>query len=83
MAKLDMETYEGVQKYFNDCKDYWIRHGEREGVATSKAFWFDCVEIFNALQSWNDAKRKFAKDFRGYEPGDPVPDAKKVEEGGV
>lgn len=78
-----METYEDVLKYFNSCKTYYMRNGDSEGVATSKAFWWDCVEVFNFDKSWNDAKRKFAKEFRNYCPGDPVPDAKFVEKGGI
>ncbi len=61
-------------KYFNTCKEYWMRNGDSESVAASKAFWWDCVEVWNADNSWNDEKRKFANDFRGYTPGDPVPD---------
>lgn len=78
-----MKTYEDVLRYFNRCKAYYMRNGDSDAVATSKAFWWDCVEVFNFDKSWNDAKRKFAKEFRNYTPGDPVPDAKLVEEGAV
>lgn len=84
MNKPDTTTYEGVVEFFNQCKAFWIRmNGDTEGVATSKAFWWDIVECFNIDKSWNDAKRKFVKEFRGYTPGDPVPDEKLVEKGAV
>lgn len=75
-------TYEEVQEYFDTCKAYWMRIGNTEGVATCKAFWWDCVEVWNMDDSWNEDKEKFARDFRGYRKGDPVPDAAVVEEGG-
>lgn len=83
MTKPDTTTYEGVQQFFEQCKAFWMRQGDTAGVATSKAFWWDCVECFNFDKSWNDAKRKFAKDFRNYNPGDPVPDEKLVGKGAV
>jgi hypothetical protein len=83
MNRPDTTTYEGVQEFFNKCKSYWIRNGDSAGVATSKAFWWDMVECFNFDKSWNDAKRKFAKEFRNYTPGDPVPDEELVEKGAV
>jgi hypothetical protein len=82
MAKLT-DTYEGVQTFFDQCKAYWMRNGDPEGVATSKALWWDLVECFNFDNSWNEAKKQFVKDFRGYVPGNPVPEAKLVEKGEV
>lgn len=76
-------TYEDCEKFFEECKNYWIRSGDSEGVATCKAFWWDFVECMNFDKSWNDAKRKFAMDWRGYVPGDPVPEAEYVERGAV
>ena len=83
MARPDTTTYEGVQEFFEQCKAYWIRQGDSEEVATSKAFWWDMVECFNFDKSWNDAKRKFAEEFRGYHPGDPEPTEEQVLVGGV
>ena len=60
--------------YFQTCKEYWLRKGDPVSVATSKAFWWDCVEVWNADKSWNTEKEQFAYEFRGYKPGDPVPD---------
>ena len=76
-------TAEGVREYFETCKAFWIRQGNPEGVATSKAFWWDCVEVWNADNKWNEAKKAFAKAFRNYEPFAPVPDETKVERGEV
>ena len=72
-----------VKDYFDRCKNYWTGSGDTEGVATSKAFWWDCVECWNADKSWTPAKEKFAKEFRNYKPGDPVPDSNLVAEGGI
>lgn len=72
-----------VYDYFNLCRDYWLTTGDRLGVATSKAFWWDCVEVWNADKSWNEEKEEFAWSFRAYKPYDPVPSARVVEEGGV
>ena len=76
-------TAEGVQKYFKMCKRYWTDRGASDGIATSKAFWWDCVEVWNADNSWNDAKIAFALAFRGYHVGDPIPAEEKVEKGEV
>ena len=83
MTKPDTTTYEGVKEFFDQCKAYWMRNGDTEGVATAKAFWWDCVECFNFDKSWNDAKRKFAMEFRAYVPGNPVPEPELVEKGEV
>ena len=76
----DVEMRE-IKEYFEKCKQFWISRGDREGVATSKAFWFDCVEIWNFEKSWTPVKEKFAMDFRGYKPGDEVPSEKVIEKG--
>ena len=76
-------NYAEIEKYFDVCRDYWVRNGDSKGVATSKAFWWDCVEVWNSDNSWNEDKRKFAKVWRGYVQGSPVPDAKFVEMGAV
>ncbi len=83
MANPDTTTYEGVQEFFKQCKVFWMRNGDSAEVATSKAFWWDMVECFNFDKSWNDAKRKFAEEFRGYHPGDPEPTEEQVLEGSV
>ena len=73
-------TAEGVQKYFKMCKRYWTDRGASDGIATSKAFWWDCVEVWNADNSWNDAKRDMAAMF-GYTEGDPIPNTYDIEHG--
>ena len=79
---MDAE-YDPVKHYFEYSKAFWMRNGDSAGVATSKAFWWDCIEVWNADNSWDDAKRKFAKEFRNYTPGDPMPEAKLIAHGGV
>lgn len=76
----DYSTPEEVQQYFDACRAYWVRNGDSAGVATCKAFWWDCVEIWN-LSGWNQARESFALAFRGYRPGDPVPESRCVEQG--
>lgn len=73
-------TYDQVVSFFDTCKDYWLRNGDSGRIATSKAFWWDCVESWNFDRSWNDAKRQFASLFN-YKEGDPVPAPDVVERG--
>ena len=73
-------TIDQVVAFFDACKAYWMRNGDPEHVATSKAFWWDCVECWNFDRSWNDAKRDLASMF-GYREGDPVPGPEVVERG--
>lgn len=65
-------TYDQVTAFFDACRSYWMRQGDADYVASSKAFWWDCVECWNFDKSWNDAKREFASIFN-YKEGDPVP----------
>ena len=73
-------TFDQVTDYFSNCKAYWMRQGDSEKVASSKAFWWDCVEVWNFDNTWNDAKRDMAAMF-GYTVGDPVPAPDAVEKG--
>lgn len=73
-------TFDQVTEFFDQCKAYWMRQGDSERVATSKAFWWDCVECWNFDKSWNDAKRDLAAMF-GYKEGDPIPSADAVSHG--
>ena len=71
-----------MNEYFEACKAYWMRCGDSEGVATTKALWWDCVEVWNADRSWNDEKVKLVKQYRPwYEPYGPVPESSRVAEG--
>lgn len=76
----DYSTPEEVRQYFETCRAYWFRQGDSPAVAACKAFWWDCVEIWN-LSGWNQAKESFALSWRGYRPGSPVPEASRVETG--
>ena len=76
----DYSNTEEIRQYFDACCAYWIRHGDSPAVAACKAFWWDCIEIWN-LSGWTPAKEAFAVSFRGYRPGDPVPEACCVESG--
>lgn len=73
-------TFDQVADYFATCKDFWLRQGDSERVATAKAFYWDCVEVWNFDHSWNDAKRDMAAMF-GYTEGDPVPAPELVVKG--
>ena len=55
---------EEIRVYFETCKTYWIRQGFSEEIATSRAFWWDCVEGWDIDKSWTDEKRKFAEQYR-------------------
>lgn len=80
MMSTRYSTFDQAVDYFDKCKAFWMNHGDSERVATSKAFWWDCVEVWNVDQSWNDAKRDLAEMF-GYKEGDPLPDEHAVEQG--
>lgn len=73
-------TFDQVVEYFDACKAHWMRQGDPEHVAIAKAFWWDCVEVWNFGDSWNDAKRDLASMF-GYTVGDPLPSPEDVEHG--
>lgn len=70
-----------LKEYFDACVNYWMRNGDSKGVATVKAIWWDCVEVWNADKSWNEEKVAFINRYRSYKPYDPVPEAVMVEEG--
>lgn len=70
-----------IENYFNLCKSYWMNNGDSEGVATVKALWWDCVEVWNTDKSWNDEKIIFVNNYRHYEPYDPIPEEKMVKVG--
>lgn len=73
-------TFDQVTDFYATCRDYWMRQGDSERVASAKAFYWDCVETWNFDKSWNDAKRDVAAMF-GYKEGDPVPDPDLVANG--
>lgn len=73
-------TIEEVKAFFEQCKAFWMRQGDSEGVATCKAFWWDIVQISNQY-GWTPAKEQFALEFRCYKRGDPEPAASAVERG--
>lgn len=70
-----------IEKFFNDCVNFWMRNGCTKGVATVRAIWWDCVECWNIDKSWDENKIKFINRYRRYNPYDPVPDEKSVESG--
>ena len=72
---------DNIKSYFESCINYWMSTGVSKGVATVRALWWDCVEIWNADKSWNDDKIAFVNSYRKYKPYDPVPEAKLVEVG--
>ena len=74
-------TVSEVETFFNECKNFWLRLGNSEAVATCKAFWYDLVEVSNEFDAWGPAKEQFAYDFAGYKPGDRMPDDTEIESG--
>lgn len=75
-----MNTKE-IKKYFDNCVAYWMSNGDNKGLATVKAIWWDCVEIWNMDKSWDKNKIKFINQYRNYKPYDPIPEEKLVEVG--
>ena len=63
-----------IKKYFDLCVAYWERQGDSKGLATSKAIWWDCIEVWNTDKSWNDDKIAFINQYRKYKPYDPIPE---------
>ena len=76
-----MKDMNKIEEYFNTCVNYWERQGFSKGVATIRALWWDCVEIWNADHSWNDEKIEFVNKWRRYKPYDAIPEADRVAEG--
>lgn len=72
---------DSIKVYFQTCAGFYMRNGDAPSVAYCKAFWWDCVECWNFGDSWNAEKEKFAAEFRGYHKGDPLPEARFVEQG--
>ena len=70
-----------IKEYFEACVNYWISTGVSKGVATVRAIWLDCVEVWNADKSWNDDKIAFINQYRKYKPYDPIPEEDGVNEG--
>lgn len=70
-----------IESYFNSCVNFWVSTGVSKGVATVRALWWDCVEVWNFDKSWTPEKVEFINRYRRYEPYGPVPEAKRVEEG--
>ena len=75
----NLKTIEEVKAFFEQCKSFWMRQGDSEGVASCKAFWWDIVEISDEFDAWSPAKEQFAREFRGYKRGDPEPAAHDIE----
>lgn len=72
---------ENIENYFGTCVAYWMSTGLSEGVATVRALWWDCVEVWNADKSWTEDKIKFINRYRKYTPYDVIPDEDRVREG--
>ena len=72
-----------AQDYFEQCRAYWRRNGDRENVATCKALYWDCFDVWNRDRSWDAGKREFAKQWRGYTPYSELPSPYMVLDGAV
>ena len=82
MASI-LNTIDEVKEFYDQCIQFWIRQGDSEEVACSKAFWWDIVEISNQFNAWSPAKEQFAAHTVGYHPGDPEPSEEDVKTGRV
>lgn len=58
-----------------DYMDYWIRTGDCEADALAKAYWWDCVEVWNFDHSWDDEKTRWSKFFVLMFPNCKCPEA--------
>lgn len=72
---------EKIENYFESCVNYWMSTGVSRGVATVRALWWDCVEVWNFGKSWNEDKIKFINQYRQYKPYDPIPEEEYVKNG--
>lgn len=72
---------DNIKNYFDSCVSFWMSTGLSKGAATVRAIWWDCVDVWNFDKSWTEDKVKFINQYRKYKPYDPVPEAKRVEEG--
>ena len=70
-----------IEEYFDACVKYWESTGVSKGVATVRAIWWDCAEVWNFDKSWNDDKIAFINRYRTYEPYGPIPEEDRVREG--
>ena len=86
-SKYDAQTLrelEKAQEFFEACRAFWTRQGDRPDVAFCKAFWWDCVECWNFDKSWNAGKRAFVEMYRSwYSPYAQTPAEKIVAAGGA
>ena len=78
---MGVRTMNEIENYFNQCVAYWMGTGVSKGVATVRAIWWDCVEVWNADKSWDANKIEFINRWRKYKPYDPVPESELVESG--
>lgn len=70
-----------VEKYFTECRNFWIRQGLPMSQAMARAIWFDCCEVWNFGKSWTPAKVAFINRYRRYKPYDPIPEKEQIEKG--
>ena len=75
------EGTEEVERYFTQCRDFWIRQGLPMSIAMARTIWWDCCEVWNFDKSWTPAKIAFINQYRQYTPYGPIPEKKAVEEG--
>ena len=75
-----MNMYQ-IECYFEDCVHYWTSTGVSRGVATVRAIWWDCVEVWNVEKSWTEEKVEFINRYRKYKPYDAIPDEEYISEG--
>lgn len=78
---MRMKTMKEIETYFDSCVNYWMSTGVSKGVATVRAIWWDCVEVWNIDKSWDENKIIFINKYRTYEPYSAIPEEDRVREG--
>lgn len=53
-----------AKDYFEMCKRYWIGHGHNEAESSYRALWWDCKEVWDIDNSWDDEKRNFFESMK-------------------
>lgn len=72
---------ERIKMYFEACVNYYLSRGDSKEVAVAKAFWWDCVEVWNIDKSWDPDRIAFVNQFVHYEPYTEIPSEEEIENG--
>lgn len=65
---------ENIEDYFGTCIAYWLSRGLTKKDAIKRAFWWDCVEMWNENDAWTETKVQFVRRYtKKYNPHDEIP----------